>query len=296
MFVLIAASAILSSCDKETFSESSVNALDLNETAYYLQFVDASKSMETGVTLAGGLVEIETTVAVALMGVPQSTDITVDFAVDASSTIDATMYTFSANSITIPAGETSGSVVFTTVAANMPVAESLDLVLNMDAGVHNNPNPAGTQINYELLRIAFCPLVNGAADLVGSWAGTDGTFWASQITTVVNGADLDVTGVSFPMMTGWWGEPIVAGGTFTMTVAGNGFVDIPRQYIYTTTYGGAEYTYEVEGSGKWTNCGAKPTLLITYDIYYPGDTDGLAKTYSGYLDGTGYFTADITLE
>jgi len=97
------------------------------------------------------------------------------------------------------------------------------------------------------------------------------------------------------MIEGWWGEPVVAGGTFTMTVAGNGIVDIPRQYLYTTTYNGAEYRYEVEGTGKWTNCGANPTLLLIYDVYYEGDATGLAHDYAGYLDGTGYFTLDVVL-
>lgn len=295
LFVLIAASAFLTSCDKETFSESSTNPVDLGLTTYYLQFVDAAQFEETAVSLAGDLVEIETTVAVALMGAPQSSDITVDFVIDPSTTIDPSMYTMSGNSITIPAGKTSGSVSFTTIAANMPVGDTLNFVLNMDAGEHNSPNAAGLKIDYLLKRIEFCPLTNGAADLVGGWSGTDGTFWSSQVTTVLNGDDLVVSGISVNMMEGWWGEPIVAGGSFTMTVAPNGEVDIPRQYIYTSTYGGAEYRYEVEGSGKWTNCGDKPTLLIIYDIYYEGDTDGLAKTYASYLDGTGYFTLDVVL-
>lgn len=294
LFVFIATGLLLTSCDKATFFETGTSAPDANAT-YYLQFVNASQSMETGVTEDGGLVEIETTIAVALMGAPQSSDITVDFAVDASNTIDASMYTMSANSITIPAGKTSGSVTFSTIAANMPVGETLKLVLNMDAGVHNNPNPNATQINYSLKRIEFCPLANGAADLVGSWSGTDGTFWDSEVVTTLNGDKLSVTGLSFPMIQGWWGEAIIAGGSFDMTVKGNGLVEIPRQYIYTTDWGGTPYRYEVEGSGKWTNCGASPTLLITYDIYYEGDAAGLAKNYASYLDGTGYFLLDVTL-
>jgi len=199
LFVFIAAGALFVSCDKITYFEENSQAPDANAT-YYLQFIDAAQVGETGVSLDGGLIEVETTVAVALMGLPQSADITVDLALDASSTIDASMYTLGASSITIPAGETSGSVTFSTVAENMPVGETVHFVLNMDAGAHSSPNPAGTQINYTLKRIEFCPLVNGAADLVGAWSGTDGTFWNSQVTTTLNGADLDVTGLSFPMI------------------------------------------------------------------------------------------------
>lgn len=296
LFVLIATSALLSSCNKETFSESSNDAVDLNSTTYYLQFVDAAQSGETGVSLDGGLIEVETTVAVALMGVPQKTDITVDLTLDASSTIDASMYSLGASSITIPAGQTSGSVAFSTVAANMPVGETVKFVMNMDGGTHNNPNPNGTQVNYTLKRIAFCPLDNGATDLVGAWSGSD-AWYGSGFTVALNadGINLDVTGLGWDFLDSWWGEPVVAGGTCKMNFFGNGVVEIPRQDYCTTIYDGANYDYEIEGSGKWTNCGDSPTLLITYDIYYPGDIDGLAATYSPAYLPTPYMTADAVL-
>jgi hypothetical protein len=88
---------------------------------------------------------------------------------------------------------------------------------------------------------------------------------------------------------------VVAAGDFLMTVTGNGLIDIPRQYIYTTVYQGDQYDYEIKGSGKWENCGAKPKLIFTYDIYYPGDADGLAKTYAAYLGGIPYLTATLTM-
>ena len=56
------------------------------------------------------------------------------------------------------------------------------------------------------------------------------------------------------------------------------------------------FDYEIKGSGKWENCAGKPRLLITYDIYYPGDEKGLAATYSSYLGGATVLTADITLD
>lgn len=295
LFVLIATGVFLTSCDQSTFFDSNPTAPDATAT-YYLQFVDATQSGETGVTLDGGLVEIETTIAVALMGTPQSADITVDFAVDAANTIDASMYSMSANNITIPAGKTSGSVTFSTVAANMPVGETLELVLNMDAGAHNNPNPAGTQINYSLKRIEFCPLDNGAADLVGTWTGSDAWFGNSATATLnTDGVSLDIYGLSHDFIASWWGEPVVAGGTATATITGNGGIIIPRQYAYTTVWSGANYDYEIEGTGKWTNCGDSPTMLITYDIYYPGDAVGLGATYSPAYLPTPYLTADLTL-
>ena len=275
LFVFMATGALFFSCENEaTNFDALTKAPDAN-ASYFLQFIDAAQSFETGVTVDGDLIEIQTTVSVVLMGMPQTQDITVNLTVDPSSTIGSDMYTLSASSITIPAGQTSGSVDLTTVAAKMPVGQTVDLVLTIDAGEHNSPNPVGTELNYGLKRIEFCPLINGAADLVGSWTGDD-AWYSSIITTVVNGEDLDVSGMGVGFIEDWWGETVTAGGTITMTVYGNGIVDIPRQYLFTTDYEGSPYDYEIKGSGKWTNCGAHPTLLITYDIYYVGEDAGLA--------------------
>lgn len=294
LFVFIIAGALLHSCEGvETGFDKLTNAPDKN-ASYYLQFINASKSLETGVTEAGGLVEIVTPVAVSLMGIPQSEAITVNLTIDPSTTITPEMYTLSANSISIPAGKTSGSVTLTTKAASMPVAQILKLVLTISAGENNSPNPNGIKLTYNLKRIEFCPLINGSADLVGSWGGNDATY-TSVVTTVADGANVKISGLGVGFIEDFWGEAVTALGAPVMTVFGNGVVDIPRQYLFTTVYNGAPYDYEIKGSGKWTNCGAKPTLLITYDIYYPGDADGLAKTNAGYLGGIPYLTADIVL-
>jgi len=144
----------------------------------------------------------------------------------------------------------------------------------------------------------YCPLPNGMADLVGSWAGTDGQgdyTYPSEISTEVSGSTLAVTGMSFGFIGDFWGEAIIDGGTFMMTFNIDGTVDIPRQYIYTTDYEGEPYDYEIKGAGTWDNCGNEPKLMIDYDIYYPGDEKGLAATYSSYLGDVPYLTADIAL-
>ena len=295
LFVFIAAGTLLISCEEvQTNHAMLTNPPDINAT-YYLQFLDAAQTAETGVSVDGELIEIETTVAVALMGMPQDADINVDIAIDGSSTIESDMYTVSANSITIPAGKTSGSVTFTTIAENMPIGETVNFIANMDAGEHNSPSAAAIQVNYSLKRIEFCALDNGAADLVGTWSGSD-AWYGTGCTTVLNGDNLDVTGLGWDFLEQWWGEPVIAGGTCLMNVFANGIVEIPRQAYCTTIYDGAEYDYEIEGTGKWTNCGDKPTLLITYDIYYPGEEVGLAAQYSPAYLPTPYMTADVTLD
>jgi hypothetical protein len=247
------------------------------------------------VTDTGTLVDATSSIAVTVMGLPQSTPITVNLTPDPANTLTPSMYTLSASSITIPAGATSGAVTFSTVTSKMPVGQTLKFVLNMSAGEHNSPSPTGTKLTYNVKRINFCPLSNGSASLAGSWTGKDAGYNSNLIKTTVNGSNLDVAGVSVGFMNDFWGEEIVKGGSFVMTVKGNGTIDIPRQYIYTTIYKGALSDYEIKGSGKWENCGIKPVLTFTYDIYYVGDAKGIAETYSSYLNNIPFLTCIITL-
>lgn len=294
LFVFLSAGALFTSCEEvETGFDAITKDVDPAAT-YYLQFIKASQSFETGVTEQGDLVEVVKPISVVLMGVPQNAPITVNLTVDPSSTIASSMYTLSGSSITIPAGKTSGSVTVSTKAASMPVGEPLKLVLTMDAGEHNSPSSTATKLIYTFKRFPYCPLVNGIADLAGTWTGTD-AYYGTGFTATVDGTKLKIEGMGEAFIDEWWGEPVVAGGSFLMTVKGNGTIDIPRQYIFTTVYEGANYDYEVMGTGKWENCGSSPKLTITYDIYYPGDADGLAKSYAGYLDNIPYLTAEVTL-
>jgi hypothetical protein len=145
----------------------------------------------------------------------------------------------------------------------------------------------------------FCPLANGLADLVGSWSGTDGqgdfTYdVASSITTEVSGTKLKVSGVNVGFMGDFWGENIVSGGSFLMTVNPNGTLDIPQQSFCHTDW---DSDYDIQGTGTWDNCGSTPTFKINYDVYYYDGDYWIAAHYgASYLDGKTYLTVDITLD
>jgi hypothetical protein len=141
----------------------------------------------------------------------------------------------------------------------------------------------------------YCPLANGIDDLIGSWSGDDAGYTSVIVTTKV-GSDLKAQGMGVGFIEDFWGESVVTLGTFKITINIDGTLDIPRQYVFTTLYGGDNYDYEIKGSGTWANCGVSPTFIITYDIYYPGDANGLAKTYASYLGNIPYLTADIALD
>jgi hypothetical protein len=294
IFAFLAAGALMPSCDDVETGFAKITSEPNAGASYYVQFINATKSYETGVAESGALVEVEQPVSVVLMGIPQSAPLTVDLSVDPSSTMTPSMYTLSANSITIDAGKTSGSVTFKTKAASMPVGQTVKLILTISAGDHNSPNPAATKLTYSVKRIEFCPLANGVASLAGTYGGSDAGYTVSNIIATVSTTKLKVENIGEAFIVDFWGEDVASGGSFIMTATGNGLIDIPRQYIFTTVYKGVNYDYEIKGSGKWENCGAKPKWIFTYDIYYPGDADGLAKQYASYLGGIPYLSATLT--
>lgn len=280
ILAFIGASAV--SCDyDETNYDQLTEPIDPNAT-YYVQFADAERNLESGVDLQGELVDVTTTIDVALLGAPRSEDVVVDLEILPSTTIDPSMYELSATSVTIPAGETSGQVTLITNTELMPPGETFNFDVALNAGEHNATK--GTELHYTLRRIEFCALENGSADLVGSYSvQEDLSGYETGFTVTQDGENITVDGLGQGFIENFWGEPVIADGSFTVEVAPNGELTIPRQYIFTTTWQGDPYQYEIAGTGVWRNCGETPVLEFEYDIYYPGDVDGLAKTYSSYL-------------
>lgn len=192
IFIFVVGALILVSCEKK---ESNWDAMtkdwDPNNTTYYLQFVDASKTLRTDVA-DGALVDINTTVAVALLGSPQSSDISVPLTVNAATTAPADSYELSATSITIPAGQSSGSVNFTGFAAKLVQDETVKVVLDMDAGA--NAAPTGTQLNYSMFRICALTPDNIVGDWTINMVDSYGDGWnGASITVLIDGVGTDYT-------------------------------------------------------------------------------------------------------
>ena len=141
----------------------------------------------------------------------------------------------------------------------------------------------------------FCPLPVG--DFVGNWTGTDGQAdetYPATVTATLDGDKIVLDGLNVGFMAGFWGETIVEGGTCLVTINANGTVVVPEQYFCDTDYSPG---YKIKGSGTWDNCGAKPTLKIDYDIWYPDSNYWIAARYgASYLGGKTYLTASLTME
>lgn len=141
----------------------------------------------------------------------------------------------------------------------------------------------------------FCPLETSG--FVGSWTGTDGgdggETYPSAVTTTLDGTKILVDGLNTGFMDGFWEESIVLGGTCLMTVNPDGTLTIPEQFFCDTE---TSLGYKIKGTGTWDNCGATPTLIINYDIWFPDDDFWIAEHYgASYFEGKKILTANLSL-
>ena len=261
------------SCEElETNYASMTNDYDKNNTTYYIQYLNASQYFETAIDEDGLPMNIVTTVGVALLGAPQSSDVVVNLVVASESTLPSDAYELSANSITIPAGETSGSVDLTVLADKMTENEIVDLILDMDAG--GAEANIAAQLNYSLKRIRFCPLTD-KSDLVGSYEGSDSYGYPSEVVTFLDGDNFMLEGLCRGWMTDYWGEVIITETPLIVTMNPNGTLVIDEQPYMTTTWNGdPQPAYSISATGKWDNC--EKTLLINYNLHQGG---GVLETF-----------------
>jgi hypothetical protein len=223
----------------------------------------------------------------------QSSGVDRDFDVEvvaASTTANAESYTVPAT-ITIPANSTKGTMTVT--ASDNNLGEAM-VTLTLKISSIDEDIIIGT--NAITLKVQkFCPFVMD--DFVGTWPGTDGIPVGShnRVSQVVisdpTATTVQVTGLNFGWITVKWGETIIDGGTVTMTVNSNGTTSIPDQYCFTTDYGGTSYEYWIKGTGIFSNCGATPTLIINYVIYYKAD--GFTLPIDQYGSNYPYFVANL---
>jgi len=267
---------------------------------YYLQFDSNAIEGQLGVDENSNPIDVVANMEVKLLGLPQDAAVTATITPDPSSTMTPDMYTLSTTSVTIPAGKASAAFSITTVAANMPECEYVTLVLNLDAGEHTTASEPGKTATFKTRKISPSPLPNGLSDLAGTWgvgtSYTNGSYFNEQnFSATWDGTYLITSTLGQDFIKNFWAEDVTSADDVQITVKEDGTVTIPRQHVFTTVYAGSPYDYEIQGSGTWVSlCGEAPVMSLQYDIYYEGDTAGLADTYAGYL-GAPYLGAKFVL-
>lgn len=257
ILIFVIGGAFLSSCEENLSNwDAMTDSYDKNNSEYYIQFLNATASYETAIDDAGLPTNITTTVGVALLGAPQSSDVTVTLVVDPSSTISDNMYTLSSSSITIPAGSTSGSVSLTTNADQMPEDVNLKLVLNMDAG--GAEATSATVLNYSLKRIKFCAWT--VDEMVGTYTGSDYNGYAGSGADgyafevfKVDDTHIEVSGMGQHLYSAIWGETVTAGDRVLIQVNPNGTIAFENQFLCQTD-GVWDYYMGPSSAGKWDGC------------------------------------------
>lgn len=198
---LFLASFVIVSCDyDENNYESLIGEPNPNAT-YYIQFDDASQLFETSFDENGAPVDVETTIAVKLLGLPQPEDITVNIAVASASDVSSDMFEVGTTSIVIPAGETSALTTLKILTRMLQVDETSSLVLDLDAGEHTAT--AGEVLTYNVFRTAPCIPIPGdykivMTDSYGDGWQTDGPNGGSGITLEVDGEQIAEVGLGTP--------------------------------------------------------------------------------------------------
>ncbi len=209
---LLLASFVVVSCDyDENNYESLIGEPNANAT-FYVQFNDAAQLFETSFTPDGSAADVETTVAVKLLGLPQSGDITVGLNLASSSDISSDMFELGTTSLVIPAGQTSASTTLTFFSDMLPEDETSSFILNIDAG--ENTATAGGVLTYNVFRTPPCIPIPGEYTVKMFDSYADG--WQTTTGSGGPGITIEVDGVQI-------GEVNLAAGA-----EGEGTVTIPE--------------------------------------------------------------------
>jgi hypothetical protein len=124
-----------------------------------------------------------------------------------------------------------------------------------------------------------------------SYSGDD----AGYPNQILTGADCNgqaISGIAAGWIDIYWGEVVIDSGIVHYTIDSNGVVDIPQQYLYSTTWNGSpQPPYDVVGAGTYD--AATGVLVLQYKLFQDGNDVIVDYDLTGdYPDG--YFHATLT--
>ena len=134
-----------------------------------------------------------------------------------------------------------------------------------------------------------------------AWAGID-TYdfyapdgWDSKIVSNVDCDGTYLLGLNAEWMYEVWGEVIEEESNVYYTIDGSGVITIPSQYLFTTSYNGGLYPYDVSGTGTYDDSGDTPVIHLEYVLDQEGfDVGAYWQSVGGMA--TPFYVADIFLE
>lgn len=140
--------------------------------------------------------------------------------------------------------------------------------------------------------------VNNIASQSVTWGGID-TYdyyapdgWESKITTAVDCGGKLISGLNAEWMLEVWGEVIESEELVYYTVDASGNITVPFQELFTTSYNGALYDYQVSATGTYDDSGDVPVVHLEYTLMQDGSDVGAYWQAAGGM-ATPYFVADL---
>ena len=131
-----------------------------------------------------------------------------------------------------------------------------------------------------------------------TWGGID-TYdyyapdgWESKITTAVDCGGKLISGLNAEWMLGVWGEVIESEELVYYTVDASGNITVPFQELFTTSFNGGLYDYQVSATGTYDDSGDVPVVHLEYTLIQDGFDVGAYWQAAGGM-ATPYFVADL---
>jgi len=302
LLVVLTGAVILNSCYKES---KLFHDPESGDTQYAQFFTDNARFEVNKLNAQGEPANLDVTIDVKILGDLPSTDLNVDYEITTEGIADSVaassdMYSFAANSFTVPAGQDYGSVTMTLINQALPLDTSVMFKLRLKEG---SVKLAGnsTEMLVTLYKKNFCPYVK--EDLVGDWSVVEIGYYDNYNETYhITAGEGDTLWFTnsfwYNAPTAIWGETITDMGEpvpviFDASDILNPNVYMARQQYLQTTDDTYAYwisdmnTYGGNNDNPWVYDFCAKTLDMYFYIPYGAPDGGLVDIVSVTLDYSG---------
>jgi hypothetical protein len=297
ILTLFSAIALFISCDE---NKETIDSLSFPADA----FITFSKATDNVDENASDALKIEVIYANTSSA---AADVSVDFTISSDNGIEGTDFIIVDDKSSFKFEPASGKM--TDYVEIMPIDNAVlgaeNIIVNLTLGStsyttgYPGPDSIGKSTAITILD-DDCAREFALEIYAGDWSGTDSCGDYTDIPVELElpcGEGITIKGIGHKWLEepNYWGEIVIFEYDVYITIdATTGTVDIPNQTYVTTDYNGDVSDYNIIGSGTIDTSGAKPVMIIQYDMTHP-QYGSMANDYVG-STCSGLFESTITLQ